>query len=61
MWSGIALLPIFAWELSLGLYLAIKGFKPAAMAALDSETRKADEAAVPTPSSTVIATKVAAA
>jgi len=30
VWSGIALLPIFAWELSLGLYMAIKGFKPSA-------------------------------
>ena len=27
VWSLIALLPIFAWELSLGLYMAIKGFK----------------------------------
>lgn len=30
VWSGIALLPIFAWELSLGLYMAIKGFRPSA-------------------------------
>jgi hypothetical protein len=30
VWSGIALLPIFAWELSLGLWMAIKGFKPSA-------------------------------
>ncbi len=27
VWSLIALLPIFSWELSLGLYMAIKGFK----------------------------------
>jgi hypothetical protein len=26
-WSAIALLPIFAWELSLALYLTFKGFK----------------------------------
>jgi len=26
VWSGIATLPIFLWELSLGLWLAIKGF-----------------------------------
>ncbi len=26
-WSLIALLPIFVWELSLGLYMAIKGFR----------------------------------
>ena len=28
VWSGIALVPIFIWELSLGLWMAIKGFKP---------------------------------
>ena len=27
VWSLIALLPIFLWELSLGLYMAIKGFR----------------------------------
>ena len=27
-WSAIALLPIFVWELSLGLWLVFKGFKP---------------------------------
>jgi hypothetical protein len=30
LWSGIALVPIFVWELSLGLYLVFKGFKPSA-------------------------------
>jgi uncharacterized protein DUF4386 len=41
-WSLIALLPIFAWELSLGLYLAIKGFKPSApiMVAAAAESRR---------------------
>ena len=29
----IAAAPIFVWELSLGFYLAIKGFKPAAITA----------------------------
>jgi uncharacterized protein DUF4386 len=33
VWSGIALIPIFVWELSLGLYLTFKGFKPVAIAA----------------------------
>lgn len=26
--SGIAVIPIFFWELSLGVYMAVKGFKP---------------------------------
>ena len=29
VWSGIALLPIFVWEFSLGLWLVFKGFRPA--------------------------------
>jgi hypothetical protein len=28
VWSGIATIPIFAWELSLGVWLTVKGFKP---------------------------------
>jgi hypothetical protein len=28
VWSGIAVIPIFFWELSLGVYLVVKGFKP---------------------------------
>jgi hypothetical protein len=34
VWSGIALVPIFLWELSLGLWLVFKGFRPAAVAIL---------------------------
>jgi hypothetical protein len=34
VWSAIATLPIFLWELSLGLWLVFKGFNPTAMAAL---------------------------
>jgi hypothetical protein len=33
VWSGIALIPIFIWELSLGLYLTVKGFKPVSIVA----------------------------
>jgi hypothetical protein len=36
MWSVIALAPIFFWELSLGVWLAVKGFRPGAVAALQS-------------------------
>jgi hypothetical protein len=34
LWSVIAVAPIFFWELSLGIWLAVKGFRPAAVAAL---------------------------
>ena len=27
IWSGIALIPIFIWELSLGLWMTFKGFR----------------------------------
>jgi hypothetical protein len=30
---GIAVAPIFFWELSLGVYLVVKGFKPAPITA----------------------------
>jgi hypothetical protein len=35
VWSAIALLPIFVWELSLGLWLVFKGFRPSAVLAPD--------------------------
>lgn len=31
-----AVLPIATWEFSLGVYLVVKGFRPAAVAALDT-------------------------
>jgi hypothetical protein len=34
--AALAALPIAAWEFSLGVYLTVKGFKPAAVAALPS-------------------------
>ena len=34
--SGIAVIPIFFWELSLGLWLTFKGFRPSAVTALAS-------------------------
>jgi len=30
VWSGLGAAPIFVWELSLGLWLVIKGFRPSA-------------------------------
>jgi hypothetical protein len=32
-WHGIASAPIFVWELSLGIWMAVKGFKPSAITA----------------------------
>src|SRR4029079_12752787 len=34
-WSAIAVLPIFLWELTLGLWLVFKGFKPSAPIMVD--------------------------
>jgi hypothetical protein len=63
LWSGIALLPIFAWELSLGLWMAIKGFRSSAplmlAAAAQSASPDGPETALPT--RTVVATKAGAA
>ena len=33
VWSGIATAPIFAWELSLGVWLMVKGFRPSPITA----------------------------
>jgi hypothetical protein len=33
VWSLIALAPIFFWELSLGVWMAVKGFKPSPITA----------------------------
>jgi hypothetical protein len=34
LWSVIAVAPIFCWELSLGIWLVVKGFRPSAVAGL---------------------------
>jgi len=52
--SGIALIPIFAWELSLGLWLTFKGFRPSAMAALAADSSGTEAPAVAAPSRTVV-------
>ncbi len=58
--SLIALPLIFFWELSLGLWLTFKGFRPAAVAALASDTREAPVSAAVT-SSPVTSTTTAGA
>jgi hypothetical protein len=37
IWQVIATIPEFFWELSLGIWLLVKGFNPAALAALDPQ------------------------
>lgn len=37
-WTGIATAPIFVWELSVGLWMTFKGFRPAARAAIAAPT-----------------------
>jgi hypothetical protein len=63
VWSGIALLPIFAWELSLGLYMAIKGFKSTSPLMVAAAGRSVGEDGAPpaVPSRTVVETPSGAA
>jgi hypothetical protein len=59
--SGIAVIPIFAWELSLGLWLTFKGFRPSAVASLAGDAGDRLEPAAAAPSSLGIATRAGAA
>jgi hypothetical protein len=45
--AAVAFIPIAVWELSLGVYLTVKGFRPAAVAALTSDTRSAGREPAP--------------
>jgi uncharacterized protein DUF4386 len=36
-WAAIGVIPIFAWEVSLAIYLIARGFKPSAIAALPAQ------------------------
>ena len=51
VWSVIALLPIFLWELSLGLWMTFKGFRKEAplMAAAEAQSPHGSAPAVPSP------------
>jgi len=44
-WAALAALPIAVWELSLGVYLVVKGFRAAALAALPPADRTPEVAA----------------
>ena len=41
-WTGLAAVPVAAWEFSLGVWLVVKGFKPSAISALCSRTADAE-------------------
>ena len=36
VWQAIATIPEFVWELSLGIYLIVKGFRPSALASMST-------------------------
>jgi hypothetical protein len=40
VWQIIATLPKFLWELSLGIWLIVKGFNPSAIARLQHESQR---------------------
>jgi hypothetical protein len=40
VWGAVVSVPVFAWELSLALWLIIRGFRPAAFAAAESIRRE---------------------
>lgn len=61
LWSGIGTLPILVWELTLGLWLVFKGFRPSAVAALTSEARQGDESRSPAVTRPTAAVKAAEA
>jgi Domain of unknown function (DUF4386) len=43
-WQGIATVPEFLWELSLGIYLVVKGFRPSPIIAMDAAVRTPESA-----------------
>lgn len=45
IWQVIATIPEFFWELSLGIWLLVKGFSPAALAAIDQHDENASRVA----------------
>lgn len=61
VWSGIALVPIFLWEFSLGLWLVFRGFSPSAVAALTATRVHTEEPGSAAPASAIVATKGGAA
>jgi len=63
LWSGVALLPIFFWELSLGLWMTFKGFQRSAPLMVEAAAQAAhpDGSATAVPAAASIAAKAGAA
>jgi hypothetical protein len=63
VWAAIAIIPEFIWELSLGIWLIVKGFDPSAVASLSTNADDAvltgvDQPAAVVPSNGHVASKV---
>ncbi len=52
-WLGVAVIPIFSWEVSLALYLIFKGFRPSAAASLSRKTARSEAQQVRQPTAAV--------
>jgi uncharacterized protein DUF4386 len=39
VWGSIAAIPVFAWEMSLAVWIIVKGFRPSAVVSLDARQR----------------------
>ena len=52
VFAAIALAPIFIWELSVGLWMTFKGFKPSALAALGFDAGEVGKSTAPSRSRT---------
>jgi hypothetical protein len=63
LWSGVGLLPIFVWELSLGLWMTFKGFRKDApmMVEAAAEAQSREQSASAGPSRPIVATNPGAA
>jgi hypothetical protein len=57
VWSGVALVPIFLWELFLGLWMTFKGFQRSAplMVAAAAQAASPDASATAVPSRSSVA------
>jgi hypothetical protein len=60
-WSLIALVPVFLWEFSLGVYLVVKGFRPEAVSALLGRERAAQDPVAAAQPADLLVTKAGAA
>ena len=61
VWQAIGVLPIFFWELSVGLWMTFKGFNRSAPLVAAAEARSPDGSTPAMPSRTAVATKAGAA